>query len=62
MQKGEIVEMIYLSSGDGKLSKRCVHIVSVTDAYVRAYCYSRRGFRIFKKENILACRTVRRVS
>ncbi|RYM05643.1 hypothetical protein EWH99_05425 [Sporolactobacillus sp. THM7-7] len=54
MKKGDIFEIIYLGKHEKGMSQRHVRIIAVTDGYVKAYCYTRRQIRVFKRKNILA--------
>lgn len=62
MRKDDVIEIIYLSTEDGTLSQRIIRILSAEKSYVQAYCYPCRQIRIFKKENFLASRPLRRAS
>lgn len=58
MQKGDIVEIIY-QARDGKFSQRYIRIIEVGKTYVKAYCYTRKKIRIFRKDGILASRRIK---
>ncbi|EST12177.1 hypothetical protein [Sporolactobacillus laevolacticus] len=62
MRKGDTIELIYLTSRGNKLSQRTIRIMDVNETYIKAYCYSRKEVRIFRKDHILASRIIRRVS
>jgi predicted DNA-binding transcriptional regulator YafY len=49
----QVVELIYLNRS-GQISKRAVRIYSVDGERIKAFCYSRRAFRVFTIGNILA--------
>lgn len=50
---GQLVEIIYLDRY-GQTSKRTLRLHAVEGQSVKAYCLSRRAYRVFKIENILA--------
>ncbi|WP_040204573.1 hypothetical protein [Neobacillus jeddahensis] len=47
------LEMIYLAENH-ELSQRKLIVKEVTDDYIRAYCFTRKQMRTFKRENILS--------
>jgi len=47
------IEVIYMNS-KGQMSQRTIRVLSVTDQYVKSYCYAKRQIRTFRKENILS--------
>ncbi|MFS0644328.1 hypothetical protein [Siminovitchia sp. 179-K 8D1 HS] len=53
VQAGERLEMIYLSENN-QLSQRVIKVISVSETTVKAYCYLKKQFRTFKRENILS--------
>ncbi|GAA4716616.1 WYL domain-containing protein [Brevibacillus fulvus] len=53
------VEVIYLDR-QGQTSKRRLRLHSVDKGYVKAYCYSRRAYRLFALDRILAIAPVSR--
>jgi len=53
MENQQPIELIYMGA-DGKLSQRIIRVLSITDTHVKAYCYSKRKLRTFRKENILS--------
>lgn len=53
------IEIIYIN-GQNQLSQRVIKVLSVNDASIKAYCYTKRQFRIFKRANILSVGQVRR--
>jgi len=52
-------EIIYLNS-QGKVSQRIIRALTATDHHVKAYCYTKRQLRTFKRENILSTGVVRK--
>lgn len=50
------IEVIYMNS-KGQMSQRTIRVLSVTDQYVKAYCYTKNQIRTFKRENILSGQT-----
>lgn len=50
---GQLVEIIYLDRY-GQTTKRTLRLHAVEEQSVKAYCLSRRAYRVFKIENILA--------
>jgi predicted DNA-binding transcriptional regulator YafY len=52
-KSGELVEMIYISS-DGNITQRVVRVYRKTSDKIYGYCFLRKGFRSFRKEQILA--------
>lgn len=52
MQKGDLIEIIYIDRNN-RLSQRRIKLIEMTEHYIKAYCYDRRCVRIFKRENIL---------
>ncbi|RYL95264.1 hypothetical protein EWI07_01810 [Sporolactobacillus sp. THM7-4] len=59
MRQGDIIEIVYLTQKEGKLSQRYIRVIDDSGDYLKAYCYTRRQVRLFKKKNILAVRKVR---
>jgi len=53
------IEIIYLNSQE-EVSQRIVRVLSATDHYVKAYCYTKRQLRTFKRDNILSTGAVRK--
>ncbi|WP_442598690.1 WYL domain-containing protein [Neobacillus sp. D3-1R] len=47
------VEMIYLSK-NGAISQRKIRVVDLKEDRVKAYCFLRKGYRIFCLSNILS--------
>lgn len=56
---GDIVLIIYLDRS-GSISQRRIRIDSVVDGKIRAFCYLRRGMRLFYAERVLAFRVLAR--
>jgi predicted DNA-binding transcriptional regulator YafY len=52
-QRQQTVELIYLSRS-GETTKRAVNIIAVNGDRIKAYCYTRRAYRVFCLANILA--------
>jgi hypothetical protein len=50
---GRRIEIIYMAKG-GKLTQRTIHVLSVRNGIVRAYCMTTRAPRTFREVNILA--------
>lgn len=55
----EKLEMIYLSN-ENKVSQRIIKVLAVSDASIKAYCYTKRQFRTFKLSNILSVGPIRK--
>lgn len=55
---GRTVEIIYLDR-KGSFTKRQIHVVSIQDGVVKAYCYDSQGPRIFQLKNVLAVDLIR---
>jgi predicted DNA-binding transcriptional regulator YafY len=53
MRPGDIVVIIY-QDRLGEFTKRRIRIISASDQYIRAYCFSRRQIRLFNKNGILS--------
>lgn len=47
------LEMIYINK-DNQISQRIIKVLKVTETSIKAYCYTKRQFRIFKLDNILS--------
>ena len=58
-RSGELLEMIYLSE-QGEISQRKVKVLAVYPKSFRAFCRLRGDQRVFKLENVLSMRPVRR--
>jgi predicted DNA-binding transcriptional regulator YafY len=58
---GSIIEIIYQSS-DGNITQRKIEVRSVKENLVRAYCFTKKGTRVFRMENILAAVPIRKWS
>jgi predicted DNA-binding transcriptional regulator YafY len=52
-ERQQVVEIIYMNRS-GQTSKRAVRIHSVDGDTIKAYCFARRAFRVFRTANILA--------
>ncbi|EIJ79093.1 hypothetical protein PB1_16089 [Bacillus methanolicus PB1] len=59
LESGETLEMIYLSDKN-QLSQRKIKVVDISSNTFRAYCFSRRQPRTFKKSNVLSIGPVRK--
>ncbi|MFD2616179.1 hypothetical protein [Terrilactibacillus laevilacticus] len=60
MRKGDIIQLIYLDKKNN-ISQRTIRVIAVSDSYIKAYCYTKKAQRIFKKENILGSKIIKRV-
>lgn len=58
---GQKVEIMYMDRY-GKITQRCIEVRSIKNNYACAYCFTQRGLRVFKLENILAIVPARRWS
>ena len=59
LKEKELVELIYIS--DNKvITQRMIKVLAVNDSKVKAYCYTRKQYRIFKLEQILSLFPVRK--
>lgn len=58
MDNHQPVELIYYGANH-KLSQRVVRIISISDTHINAYCFTKRQLRIFRKENILSCQSLK---
>lgn len=59
LESGEILEMIYLCNKN-EISQRKIKVIEIYADTFRAFCFSRRQSRIFKKSNVLSIGLVRR--
>jgi predicted DNA-binding transcriptional regulator YafY len=59
METGEILEMIY-HSNKNEISQRKIKVVEIYADTFRAFCFSRRQPRTFKKSNVLSIGPMRR--
>lgn len=50
---GRTVEIIYQDK-DGKFSKRSIRVERIDGELIRAYCYTAKGPRVFRIDNVLA--------
>lgn len=55
----EKLEMIYLSNNN-QMSQRVIRVISVSGSIVKAYCYTKKQYRIFKLDNILSIGPMRK--
>jgi predicted DNA-binding transcriptional regulator YafY len=53
LNTGILVDIIYMDQNE-QFTKRTVMLKEIRGEHVKAYCYTRHAFRIFKIENILA--------
>ncbi|KMK97446.1 hypothetical protein ACNA6I_04490 [Rossellomorea sp. FS2] len=53
-----LLKIIYIDR-QSRLSERVIHVVSITATHVRAYCHTKRGIRMFRRENILSAGMIR---
>lgn len=53
MAYGQLIQIIYLDR-NGNTSKRILRLHSIKDGQVKAYCLTRRAYRVFSIDNILA--------
>ena len=58
IESQERLEMIYLSE-EGAITQRFIEILDVTPSFIKAYCYTKRQFRTFKRDNILSLAPIR---
>lgn len=56
---GDVALIIYLDR-TGAISQRRIRVDSVSGGDIRAYCYLRRGIRLFHSDRVLAFRIVGR--
>lgn len=47
------IELIYIAS-TGDISYRKILVTEIKESYIKAYCFTRRQTRTFKRSNILA--------
>ena len=55
----KMMEMIYIGK-NGEISQRVIKIYGETDTKLFGYCYLRKGYRSFQKEQILAIEPYRK--
>lgn len=55
--EGKKIKIIYQK--ENKLTERIIKVNNIEEDKVEAYCYLRKGQRIFKKKNILAAELVK---
>ncbi|MFC5466767.1 hypothetical protein [Lederbergia graminis] len=53
------LELIYINK-DNQITHRIIKVLAVTETSIKAYCYHKRQFRIFKIANILSVTPLRR--
>lgn len=53
MRPGDVVVIVY-QDRTGKFTKRRIRIISVSDLYIRAYCFSRHQLRTFSRERVFS--------
>jgi predicted DNA-binding transcriptional regulator YafY len=58
---GQKVEIMYMDR-HGTITQRFIEVRSIKENLVRAYCFTQKGPRIFKMENILAAIPVKKWS
>ncbi|MGG1598014.1 hypothetical protein [Paenibacillus naphthalenovorans] len=56
---GRTIEIIYLGR-DNRITQRRIEVRTVNAGIVKAYCFERKGPRLFRVENILAMQPVKR--
>jgi len=59
IESQERLEMIYLSA-EGVITQRFIKVLKVSPDTIKAYCYTKRQFRTFKRANILSLAPIRR--
>lgn len=58
---GRRIEIIYMAES-GKLTQRTIHVLSVQNGIVRAFCFTSGAPRSFRIENILAAQPAARTA
>ncbi len=58
-EANKMMEMIYLNK-NGEISQRVIKVYGETDTKVYGFCYLRKGFRSFQKDQILAIQPYRK--
>ena len=53
------IKIFYMDKHE-KISERIVRIEYVNEKYIRAYCYWRKGIRVFTKANLLSIGHIKR--
>lgn len=53
MRPGDIVVIIYQDKS-GNFSKRRIRVISISDNYINAYCFSRRQIRTFFRDRVFS--------
>ncbi|WP_342471656.1 transcriptional regulator [Metasolibacillus sp. FSL H7-0170] len=59
MQRGQLIDIMYMAK-DGKISKRRVKIIKITDDTMQVYCFNKCAKRTFIVDNTLAIMPVSR--
>lgn len=59
VQTGQKLEMIYLDTNN-QTSYRIIRVLGIDKNSVTAYCCTRQGIRMFKRDNILSIGPARR--
>lgn len=49
----DLVEIIYFSENQ-EITQRIIKVINFSNAEIKAYCYLRKCFRIFKVKNVLS--------
>lgn len=49
--------IVYMTGHE--ISQRKIHILTLTETSIKAYCYLRKGVRTFKRDSILAAALVK---
>ncbi|KQU59901.1 hypothetical protein [Rossellomorea sp. RS05] len=58
IEEGTPLKIIYIDR-QSRLSERIITIEAITPTHVRAYCYTKRALRMFRRENILSAEMIR---
>ncbi|MEK3915187.1 hypothetical protein [Paenibacillus sp. FSL H7-0331] len=58
---GQRVEIMYMNK-QGAITQRFIEVRSIKNNYVCAYCFTQKGLRVFKQDNILAIAPAQRWS
>lgn len=53
------IRIFYIDQQE-RISERIIRVEDVNENYIRAYCYWRKGVRIFKKSNLLSVGPIKR--
>ncbi|WP_274650886.1 hypothetical protein [Paenibacillus humicola] len=57
---GSILRIVYMDRNN-RFTKRTIHVLSIADGRVRAYCLTSKGHRVFRIDHILAFEAVKRL-